>query len=87
MNTDNNFRNMVDDPYLRAAQAKKNFKNCCGLAATGDGAMDDAQLAEQREALPATKVRDMQAWNYAKTALAIVGAWVVLKWAYEKIKK
>lgn len=79
MKKDLNFRNMVDDPYLNR-MANKPFKNCCGLAATGDGAADE-------QPLPVPKVQNVQAWGFIKTALAVVGAWVVIKYAYGKLKK
>jgi hypothetical protein len=72
-----NYLNMVDDPYLN-----KRFNNCCGLAATGDSPVEEVTPAPSVKA----KVMNMQAWGYAKTALALVGLYVVVKYAISKFK-
>jgi len=76
------FRNMVDDPFLRVQTIKSKKLNCCGLAATGE---ESEVIAPEPIAIKA-KVQNMKAWDYAKTALAIVGLYVVVKYAWGKFK-
>lgn len=82
---DPEFRNMVNDPYLNAQGKvlnnaggrdpwKPRSRNCCGLNATGAEPVNKA-------------VTKLQAWNYAKTGLALVGAYVVVKYLMAKLKK
>lgn len=88
------YNNMVDDPYLNFRSkpnrpAKKRnypfnasgYSNCCGLNATGDEI-----LPEENEPV-SNSVMKMQAWQYAKTGLAIVGAYVIIKYLYDKFIK
>jgi hypothetical protein len=58
------------------------YSNCCGLAATGDEASNAAPSP-----VDSTPVRNLQAWQYAKTALAIVGTYVIVKFLYGKYVK
>ncbi len=64
------YRNMVNDPYLfkpRVQKTKRNFC-ACGLNASGE------------EPAPVQKaVTQIQAWNYLKTGLALVGVYALLK--------
>jgi hypothetical protein len=53
-------------------------RNCCGFNATGD------ETAPEPVSKPVMK---MQAWQYAKTGLAVVGAYVVIKFLYGKFVK
>lgn len=76
---------MVNDPYLAIADKRQPFKNCCGLNATGDNPLSEV-VATQVETLKAP-VMNMQAWRYAKTILAIVGAVVIVKFIYHKFSK
>lgn len=63
------------------------YSNCCGLAATGDEDMPITDLPT--EALPPVlpKVHSMQAWQYAKMGLALIGAYVAIKFLYGKFVK
>lgn len=57
----------------------------CGLAATGD---EPIAPAESQEIEPVkAEVMNMQAWQYAKTALALIGIFVVVKFIYSKMVK
>jgi len=89
---DRKYRNMVCDPILTDYQKRyrpytryKDFASCCAglaFAATGD------EAGEKKTELPSMsqKVVNLQAWNYAKTLLAIVGLYVVIKFIWEKLK-
>lgn len=84
-NSEQNFRNMVDDPFLKkfATNGRVNsHKNCCGLAATGDVEEEAPAPVEIK-----SKVQSIKAWHYAKTALALVGLYVIVKFAYDKYAK
>ena len=85
---------MVCDPVLNDYQkdykpstSYNNFASCCAgmvaLAATGDDA------GGEKTELPSMsqKVANLQAWNYTKTLLAIVGLYVVIKFIWGKIGK
>ena len=70
------------------------FNNCCGLAATGseDPSLAGLSTAIQADASNAANnstipVQNIQAWNYFKTGLALVGAYVVIKFLYVKFAK
>jgi hypothetical protein len=56
------------------------FSNCCGLAATGDEPEPDPAPVK-------ANVTNLQAWQYIKTGLAIIGVYVVLKFLYGKFIK
>lgn len=62
------------------------YSYCCGLAATGEELQAAPTPAPAPEPVNTT-VQNMQAWKYAKTALAIVGAYVVIKFLYGKFVK
>lgn len=79
------YRNMVDDPYLAALDRRNSYNDFCGcgaLAASGD----EAQTVEEPENTVTKEVQNLQFWQYAKMALALVGAYVVLKYLYGKFK-
>lgn len=86
-NRNNAYRQNAFNPNFKAK------RNCCGLAATGDEDMPITDLPV--EALPPetsatpppvnSSVQSMQTWQYAKTGLALVGAWVVAKWLFSKL--
>jgi hypothetical protein len=98
MITDNksqSFKNFVDDPYLNiGGKAPRrepkypfnacgcDYSNCCGLAATGE---------ETEEAVlkvpDVVKAKNITAWHYAKTALAVIGAFVLISYVWNKVKK
>jgi hypothetical protein len=61
------------------------FKNCCGLAATGDEALPPVESSSPAPIDP--KVSNLQRWGYVKTGLALVGAYVVIKFLYGKFVK
>lgn len=89
-NREQGFRNMVDDPFLKVQGIRnKKSNNCCGFAASGDlGYM--AEQPEPTDPEPVAikaKVQNMKTWDLAKTALAIVGLYVVVKYAWTKFKK
>lgn len=65
------FRNYIDYPVGKKVIAKKPH-NACGLNATG-------------ESVNAT-VTNVTALGYLKTGLALVGAFVVIKYIYGKMK-
>jgi hypothetical protein len=81
------YRNMIDDPYLRMADQRKPFNNCCGFAATGDEILATEEVPQDDIEPVKSQVMNLQAWKYAKTGLAIIGAYVVIKYLYGKIKK
>lgn len=60
------------------------FSNCCGLAATGD----ETNAVESPSPAPIDpKVQNLQRWGYVKTGLALVGAYVAIKFLYGKFVK
>lgn len=61
-----------------------NFSNCCGLAATGD---ETDPAASSSPAPIDPKVKNLQRWGYVKTGLALIGAYVVIKFLYGKFVK
>jgi hypothetical protein len=92
------YRNMVDDPYLNAVRKgnrpphQRNYpfnacgmNNCCGLAATGDEVVAPVDTAAAP--VDKTKIQSIKTWHYAKTGLAIIGAYVIIKYAISKMKK
>ena len=79
-NREQDFRNMVDDPFLKVQTIKSKKLNCCGLAASGEEVTDPEPVEIK------AKVQNIKAWDYAKTALAIIGLYVVVKYAYGKFK-
>jgi len=65
--------------------ASGDYENCC-MAATGDELLPEEGLPAE-QAAPETvnsSVQSMQTWQYVKTALALVGAWVVVKFLFSK---
>lgn len=82
--SDNNrFRNFIDSPYNNCS-GRNNFCNSCGLSATGDMATQDEPVPQTT--LPA-KVRNITAWHYVKTGLAVIGIFVIATYAYKHFKK
>lgn len=85
---DQDFRNIVGDPYLAAFDKNKvknpRFHQCCGFAASGDEVIDENAKPEEPVKV---KVQNVKALGYAKTILALVGLYVVVKFIYGKIKK
>lgn len=81
-----NFRNFIDYPVSKTHAPHPNAKrhNACGLAATGDDGSTAATAAGDQSAKAA--VTKLTLWNYAKIGFAIVGAVVVVKYLYAKIK-
>jgi len=98
-NRNEEFRNMVDDPFLNMVKRgnrppkKRNYpfnangyNDCCGFAASGD--LDsDAVNSDPEPVVIKSKVQNMRAWDYAKTALALIGLYVVVTYAWGKLKK
>jgi hypothetical protein len=58
--------------YIDKKIITKRPHNACGLNATGDSV--------------SATVNNVTAWGYLKTALALVGAFVVAKYVYGKMK-
>lgn len=87
---DQDFRNIVGDTYLAAFDKNKvsnpRFHQCCGFAATGDEAQVIDETAKSEEPVK-VKVQNVKALGYAKTILALIGLYVVIKFIYGKIKK
>lgn len=99
MNTskkDQNFRNFIPYPYNDAIKRgnqpprKKQrypwnasgYNMCCGLAASGD-----TEEPAPAPVVTAAKVHDMKTWQYAKTALMLVGLYAIGTYLYKKYKK
>jgi hypothetical protein len=86
-----NYRNMIDDPFLNEFgrnvsrnPLQRDFSNCCGFAASGE------EISTTPPAVTEplnTKVMNMQAVRYIKTALAIIGAYAVIKFMIGKFGK
>jgi hypothetical protein len=77
------FRNKVKAPKPKPhypLNACGDFNNCC--MATGDEAAPETPSPTVNKS-----VQNIQAGKYAKTALALVGAYVVIKFLYGKFKK
>ena len=72
------YRGYVDDPYLMNGPAPVNHNACC-LSATGEDDKPDTDL-------PAT-VKNIQTRQMIKSALALVGAFVVGSYLYKKFIK
>lgn len=98
---DQNFRNYIDYPYNNAIKKgnrpprqkprypfnASGYNMCCGLAATGDEA-EAAPVAEAPKVVDSTaKLQKVQALGYAKTALALVGLYVIASFLYKKYVK
>ena len=88
MEKEKNFRNyMADDPYLKyhaVIEGKKKRDFCaCGLNASGGVGTE----IPEPESDVKSKVMNLTAWGYVKTALALVGAFVVGSWVYKKYIK
>lgn len=90
------YHNMVNDPILdnygRTSHVNRNFNNCCGFNAVGDNdVLYNPDLGKPVvDATPEpinTKVQNLQAINYAKTALALIGAYAVIKFIIGKFSK
>ena len=83
------FRNyMAGDPYLShhagVYPRKKQKDFCaCGLNATGG---TDVEIPEPENNVK-TKVMNLKVMGYAKTALALVGAYIIGTWLYKKYVK
>lgn len=58
---------------------QRNFCGC-GFAANGDEQPAPVETVK-------SEAMNMQAWQYAKTGLAIVGAFVVIRFIYNKFVK
>ena len=85
------YHNMVDDPELNSWVLGRYNNFCaCGLAATGDEIVDEIVPgeAEDKELEPVKqKVISLQAWRYVRTAFAMIGVYVVIKFIISKVKK
>lgn len=71
---------MYNDPFLRQP-ASQNFNNFCpcGINATGDEVVPEESVNK--------KVINLQAWQYARMGLVLVGTFVIVKWIMGKISK
>jgi hypothetical protein len=70
---------MYNDPFLKY-QNKKQFSNFCpcGLNATGDEVVPVEESVNK-------KVVNLQAWQYLRTGLVLVGSFVVVNWLLRKL--
>jgi hypothetical protein len=75
---DSNFRNYIGYDKKVVPHKQPRFKHCCGMLAA-DGSDSSATPAK-------ISVANVTTWGYVKTALALVGAFVVIKYAWGKIK-
>lgn len=98
-NNDNKkgFRNFIGaDPYMNSIKKQNGsasaahqfktrnaFKNCCSMAATGD----ESDESDPTPVEVKNKVHDIKSIELAKSALAIVGLYVVVTYLYKKFKK
>jgi hypothetical protein len=79
------YRNIVGDPYMTYMHNRpRRDLNACGLAATGD---DTAEPAASDQPEKSNAVVNLQPWRYARTALMLIGVYVLAKFLYEKFKK
>jgi uncharacterized membrane protein len=69
------FRNFIGYPIITPKKVKTH--NCCGFAASGDAPVTPVSAT----------VTNISAWSYAKTALALVGAFIIGKYLYTKFVK
>ncbi len=79
----------VDTSLLNASGSKKGIirKNFCGYGADGEP-VDTNTAAPAPSAPISTPITASTGWQYAKTALAVIGIYVVAKFVYVKwIKK
>lgn len=76
------FRNFIDYPIQRTFKPLSH--NCCGFAANGDPAATDPAPAADNTVK--TAVRNLSLWNYGKTALALIGLYVAVKFVWGKLK-
>jgi hypothetical protein len=78
---DNDFRNYIDYPAGKKSLAYKQpkYKHCCGMLAA-DGSDASATPAK----IPVANVTTIA---YVKTGLALLGAFVAIKFIISKIKK
>jgi hypothetical protein len=74
---DNNFRNFIEYP-ITVDSRRKSHSACGFMAATGDPSAPDPSVK--------AAVTNLTMWNYAKTGLALLGAFVAIKFIYGKIK-
>jgi hypothetical protein len=77
-NSDKKFRNFIPYPLPNYGLKKH---NACGLAATGD-----ADSAAPADTTVKAAVKDLTAWSYAKTALALLGLYVAVKYVWGRVK-
>jgi hypothetical protein len=82
----NQYHNMVDDPYLNNNYQNRGFINSCGcLGADGSSDPTPGEVPVTEDAININqKVRNMQAFSYAKNILAIIGAFLVIKLVFTK---
>ncbi len=71
---------MYNDPFLKY-QNKEQFSNFCpcGLNATGD------EVAPVEDESVNKKVINLQAWQYMRMGLVLVGSFVVVNWLMRKL--
>lgn len=89
---ENDFQNVIKG---NAPKKKKHFplnacgeeySNCCMATGIGDGIGDGIPLPIAGVTVNSS-VQNMQTWQYAKTALALIGAYVAIKFLYGKFVK
>lgn len=75
---DKEFRNFIEYNPNKVV-GKNRVHNACGfLNVTGDPAAPDSSVK--------AAITNLTMWNYAKTGLALLGAYVAIKFIYAKIK-
>jgi hypothetical protein len=87
MEKEKNFRNFIEYPINMSKPKNMKNRNCCGFAATGDDAGTATPEAATPDNTVKATVRNITIWNYAKTGLAILGAYVAIKFIWGKIPK
>jgi len=96
-NNKSGFRNFIGaDPYINSLQRGNQFSRACGLsaynsccgglAANGDNGETPVETVPEPVEVK-NKVQNIITLQHAKTALAIIGLYVVVMFAYKKIKK
>ena len=74
------YHNIVGDPLLKEWENRKFSNFCpCGLNATGD------EVAPVENKSVNKKVVNLQAWQYVRTGLVLVGSFVVINWLMRKL--
>jgi len=68
---------MYNDPFLRQPNDKYTNFCPCGINATGDEVVPEESVNK--------KVINLQAWQYVRMGLVLVGSFVVVNWLMRKV--